>query len=199
MSKGLKPISELSRSHKTLLTLVNRVNVDSLIAAHRGQNPKKAPGVDKMTKQEYGEHLYANVMNLVGRMKTFTYVPLPVRRTYIPKDGGKFRPLGIPAYEDKLVQSVMADILIQVYEPRFLDCSYGFRPGRGCHDVVRKVNKALMWGPYKWVLEADIKGFFDNVNHEWLMTFLKHDIGDPNFLWYIERFLEAGVMEDTQW
>lgn len=101
-------------------------------------------------------------------------------------------------YEDKLVQSVMAEILREVYEPRFLNCSYGFREGRGAHDVVRQINSAVMHENVRYVLEADIKGFFDNLDHVWLMRFLEHDIADKKFLRYIRRFLKAGVMEGNQ-
>jgi group II intron reverse transcriptase/maturase len=177
---------------------MNRVNEESLKAEHRKQERKKATGIDGVTKDEYGANLEANVKDLIARMKKYSYKPQPVRRTYIPKANGKLRPLGIPAYEDRLVQGAMAGVLNEIYEERFLDCSYGFRPKRSAHDVVKYVNDTVMTGKVNYVLEADIKGFFDNVDHEWLMKFLEHDIADRNFLRYIKRFLIAGVMEDGE-
>ena len=129
-------------------------------------------GIDNVTKDEYDTNITGNLANLLERMELFQYRPQPVRRTYIPKANGKLRPLGIPAYEDKLVQGAMANILSDVYEGIFLDCSYGFRPGRSCHDVVRDINHTMMTKKVNYILEADIKGFFDSVNHDWLMTFL---------------------------
>jgi group II intron reverse transcriptase/maturase len=176
--------------------LMRCVTVRSLANAHASQDGRKATGVDGVTKGEYESDLAANLTGLVERMRTFSYRPQPVRRAYIPKANGKTRPLGIPAYEDRLVQSVMADILTGVYEPRFLDCSYGFRPGRSCHQVVRVIDSTVMTQRVNYVLEADIRGFFDNVDHEWMMRFLEHDIADRNFLRYVRRFLKAGVMEE---
>lgn len=197
MEHDLMPIRSQSEKHKQLFTLINRVDVSNLMMAHDKQMSGKAVGVDGVTKEKYEENLIPNLKDLVARMKAFKYIPQPVRRTYIPKANGKLRPLGIPAYEDRLVQSVMAGILNDVYEPRFLECSYGFRPNRSAHDAIRFINENLMHGNYKWVVEADIKGFFDNVDHKTLMMFLEHDIGDPNFLRYVARFLKAGVMEGT--
>ena len=179
--------------------LMHFVNVQTLMEEHLKQSRKKATGIDGVTKEEYNANIDANLEKLVEQMKQFRYRPMPVRRTYIPKANGKLRPLGIPAYEDKLVQGVMAKLLDEVYEPRFLDCSYGFRKGRSCHDVVRYICKTGMTGKVNYVLEADIKGFFDNVNHEWLMRFLEMDIADKRFLRYVRRFLLAGIMEDGKY
>ena len=178
----MKPIRYQSGKYPRLLSLINRVDELSLMAAHDRQDARKASGIDGVTKSEYDERLLDNVFDLVKRMKSYSYVPQPVRRTYIPKANGKLRPLGIPAYEDRLVQRVMADVLTEVYEPRFLDCSYGFRPGRGAHDVVRYIDQSVMRGRVNYVLEADIQGFFDNVDQGWLLKFLEHDIADKNFL-----------------
>ena len=195
METKQKEIRELSKKHPKLETLMYRVNKDSLKQVHTAQMQKKASGIDGVTKQDYEKNLDENLEELIKRMKTFSYRPQPVRRTYIPKGNGKMRPLGIPAYEDRLVQGVMANILNEVYEPRFLDCSYGFRPGRSAHDAIRDINQTLMCRRVNYILDCDIKGFFDNVNHEWLMKFLEHDIADKNFLRYVKRFLKAGIME----
>ena len=164
--------------------LMHHVNMQALMEEHQKQSRKKATGIDNVTKDEYDANISENLEKLIVRMKAFQYRPQPVRRTYIPKANGKMRPLGIPAYEDKLVQGVMAKLLDEVYEPRFLDCSYGFRKGRSCHDVVRYIYKTGMTGKVNYVLEADIKGFFDNVNHDWLMRFLELDIADRRSLRY---------------
>ncbi len=199
MATKQQDIRALSEKHSRLETLINHVNYETLAAEHRRQQKHKAVGVDKVTKEEYDKNLEENLNNLLNRMKTFSYRPQPVRRTWIPKANGKTRPLGIPSYEDKLVQGVMANILNDVYEPRFLDCSFGFRPGRSAHDAIKKVNDLIMFRKVNYILDCDIKGFFDNVDHEWLMKFLEHDIADKNFLRYIVRFLKAGVMVENHY
>ena len=194
MATKQQDIRTLSEKHARLETLINHVNYETLYAEHRRQDRHKAVGVDRVTKEEYEKNLEENLKDLVKRMKSFSYRPQPVRRVEIPKANGKTRPLGIPSYEDKLVQGVMADILNDVYEPRFLDCSYGFRPGRKAHDAIKAVNDLIMFRKVNYILDCDIKGFFDNVDHEWLMKFLENDIADKNFLRYIVRFLKAGIM-----
>lgn len=198
MAHELKEIRYQSKTYAKLETLMNHVNENSLKEEHRKQEQRKAVGIDGVTKAEYQKNLDDNITELISRMKQFSYKPQPVRRTYIPKANGKLRPLGIPAYEDRLVQSVMAGVLSSIYEERFLDCSYGFRPARNAHMVVREINQTIMTRKVNYVLEADIKGFFDNVDHKWLMKFLEHDIADKNFLRYVKRFLIAGVMEGAE-
>jgi len=152
-----------------------------------------------MTKSEYGKNLQENLTDLIYRMKRMSYRPQAVRRTYIPKVGSnELRPLGIPAYEDKLVQGAMAEILNAIYDPLFLDLSYGFRPNRSAHQAIKQLREIIMNKNVKYVVDADIKGFFDNVDHKWLVKFLEHTIQDPKFIRYVVRFLKAGIMEDMQ-
>lgn len=199
MENEPKDITYQIKHNYKLYTLIHYVNKETLTKQHEKQMNHKATGIDKVTKEEYGIHLEDNLNNLLERMKKFSYKPQPVRRTYIPKANGKLRPLGIPAYEDKLVQGAMADILNEIYENKFLDCSYGFRPNRSCHQAIREINQIIMTKKVNYILDCDIKGFFDNVNHEWLMKFLEYDIADKNFLRYINRFLISGYIEEFKY
>jgi group II intron reverse transcriptase/maturase len=202
MTTGLERISQLVIEHpdRKLQTLMHLVNTGTLAGAHERQDKNKAYGVDGVTKRDYEKDLEKNLEELVTRMKQFSYRPQPVRRVYIPKEGSsdKMRPLGIPAYEDKLVQGAMADVLTAIYEPKFCDSSYGFRVGRDCHKALKALDIEL-WNGTNWVVDADIRGFFDNVDHGWMMKFLEHDIGDKNFLRYVARFLKAGIMEEGKY
>jgi group II intron reverse transcriptase/maturase len=198
MKTGLERITQLVTEHpdRKLQTIMHLVNAETLKGVHNRQDKNKAHGIDGVTKAEYGENIEENIEDLLARMKRFGYRPQPVRRTYIPKDGtDQLRPLGVPAYEDKLVQGAMADVLSAIYEPKFYDFSYGFREGRSCHDAIQALSEPL-WNWTNWVVDADIRAFFDTVDHDWLMKFLEHDIEDRNFLRYVKRFLKAGIMED---
>ena len=190
-------IEKADRTDRKVQNLASYINVESLKAMHKKMDAKKAVGIDKVTKEEYEKNLEENLKSLVAKMKSGAYKPHPSRRVYIPKDNkGKMRPLGISSYEDKLVGAVIAEILTQVYEPKFYDFSYGFRPSRSCHMAVREVIKDVQLYKTSWVVEADIKGFFDHVSHEWLIKMLEHDIADKKFISIIEKFLEAGIMDN---
>ncbi len=160
------------------------------------QDGRKAPGVDGMRKEQYGEGLEERLADLSARIRRLGYRPKPVRRTYIPKGDGRYRALGVPSFEDRLVQDRLSRILQAIWEPEFCDCSFGFRPGRSAHDALRRVAEVITNEGTQWVVEADIKGFFDHVSHAHLVGFLAHRIADPKLLRMIQRFLKAGVMED---
>jgi group II intron reverse transcriptase/maturase len=156
----------------------------------------RASGIDGVSWQAYGENLDENLANLVKRMKAKQYKPQPSKRVYIPKNAHEKRPLGLPSLEDKIVQKGISRVLEAIYEQDFLDCSYGFRPNRSCHDALRAVDQTIMKRPVRYVIEADIKGFFDNVSHDWLLKMLEVRIKDPSFLLLIRRFLKAGYIEE---
>ena len=158
----------------------------------------RASGIDNVTWKEYGENLEENLKELVARMKAKRYKPLPAKRVYIPKDEHAKRPLGLPSLEDKIVQRGIARVLEAIYEADFLDCSYGFRPGRDCHKALDAVDKTIMSRPINHVIDADIKGYFDSVSHAWLLKFLEVRISDPSFLLLIRRFLKAGYVDGRQ-
>lgn len=200
MASDFDRIALQSQHHARVHTVMHYVNKDTLKEEHKRQKYGKSTGVDRVSKEEYATNLEENLDNLLARMKRFSYRPQAVRRTYIPKAGSdKMRPLGIPAYEDRLVQGVMRKVLDQIYEWRFYDFSYGFRKGRNCHQAIREINQTVMTKKVNFVVDADIKGFFDNVDHKWLMKFLEHDIQDKNFLRYLVRFLKSGIMEDLKY
>jgi retron-type reverse transcriptase len=156
--------------------LAHLLNEGFLERSYRGLGRNKALGVDGVSWEEYGKNLGENLKGLVVRMKAKQYGPQPARRVYIPKDEHTTRPLGIPVVEDKVVGKALSRILEAIYEQDFLECSHGFRPNRGCHSALRAVNGTLLNKRINHVIEADIKGFFDNVSHQWMMEFLERRI-----------------------
>ena len=181
------------KPNETFTSLIHLINEQAIKDSHFRMISKKARGVDSVTKEDYEQNLDENVQDLIKRMKRQAYKPQPAKRVYIPKPGSnKGRPLGIPAYEDKRVQSSIARILNAIYEQDFLECSFGFRPRRGGHDALKVLDKIINKPKINYVVDADIRGFFDHVDHEWMMKFLRHRIGDPNLLRVISRFLKAG-------
>ena len=193
-------IAKANVTDRKVQNLASYINVNSLRTIHRTMDKNKASGIDKVTKEEYEQNLEENLENLVKRMKNGSYRPNPTRRVYIPKETkGKMRPLGISSYEDKLVESAIAQILEQIYEPKFYNESFGFRPNRNCHQAVREIIEMVQYRKTNYVVEADIRGFFDNVDHDWLMKMLRHDIADRRFLEIIEKFLKAGIMENGKY
>ena len=178
-------------------SLTHLLNAEYLRECFSEVQNHKAPGVDRRTKESYAEaEIVAALNQTVADLKAHTYRPQPVRRVFIPKANGMMRPLGIPTVIDKTLQLACAKILELLFEPLFLNCSYGFRPHRNAHEALKEVNHMVMGHKANWVIDADIRGFFDNVNHDWLMKCLSQRISDPNFLWLIRRFLKAGVMRE---
>ncbi|MCP4198284.1 MAG: group II intron reverse transcriptase/maturase, partial [Proteobacteria bacterium] len=159
-------------------------------------NKKSAPGIDRVTIREYGENLEENVRDLVGRVKRGGYRAKLIRRKYIPKANGKLRPLGIPATEDKLLQTAVSEILSAIFEQDFLPNSYGYRPGVGALDAADNLALEFCRGRYNYVVEADIKGYFDNIDHDWLLKMLEQRVDDRPFLRLVKKWLKAGVLEE---
>lgn len=178
-------------------SLYHLMNEELLRGCFKRLRKNAAAGIDKMTKDQYAENLEANLSNLVERLHRMAYIPQPVRRQYIPKPGStKQRPLGIPCFEDKLVQAGLVRIVESIYEQDFIADSYGFRPARSCHDALRALSQTVENNPTNHIVEADIKGFFDNVDQKWLLKFLAHRIGDKRIQRMVKRFLRAGISED---
>ncbi len=178
-------------------SLFHLMNKDLLLGCFLQLKGKAAAGIDYMTKEKYAEDLDANLEDLVSRLHKMAYKPQPVLRVYIPKAGSqKLRPLGIPVLEDKLVQAGLVKIMQMIYEQDFIEDSYGFRPERSCHNALRALSQTVEGASIHYIVEADIKGFFDNVDQEKLMKFISHRIADKRMLRYIKRFLKAGIQED---
>src|ERR1035441_7176779 len=197
----LQRIAEKARKEPSFrfTNLYYLMNEELLRGCFQRLKKDDAAGIDNVTKDMYAENLDANLANLLERLHQMAYIPQPVRRTYIPKPGSdKLRPLGITCVEDKLVQAGLVRILESVYEQDFIEDSYGFRPKRSCHQALRTLNVTIEKGMDNLIVEADIKGFFTNMDQSWIMKFLGHRIGDKLVLRMVKRFLRAGIMEDGE-
>lgn len=185
---------QLQARYNALMGLLS--NEEGLKASFDAQPGNKAAGVDKVRKADYANGLDERIKSLSAKLRSLSYRPQPARRSFIPKSNGKKRPLGIPSFEDRIVQHRLSKILQAIWEPEFRECSYGFRPNRNAHQALARLGEIVTNQGTQWIVEADIKGFFDNVSHDWMMRFLEHRINDPVLLRIIRRFLKAGVMED---
>jgi RNA-directed DNA polymerase len=194
----LARIRQRARTHRKepLNNLFSHLDGEMLLWAYEQLEGGKAAGVDGISVEEYGRGLEGRLSSLLERLHRGTYRPQPSRRRWIPKGDGRQRPLGIPAIEDKIVQRALTAILTEVYEEEFHDFSYGFRRGRSCHEALRALARHISHGRVNWVVEADIKGFFDNVDHDCLLKMVAVRVSDERVLRLIRRMLQAGVMEE---
>lgn len=201
MGTKLERISQLSKEKPEMVftSVGHFINKEMLMECHRKMDGEKAVGIDGITKEEYEKNLEENLEKLVEKLKRKAYKPKPARRVEIPKENGKMRPLSIYSYEDKLVQEALREILEAVFEPHFYEEMMGFRPGRSCHQAIRKLNRMLVEEKTNYVLDADIKGFFNHLDHGWIVKFVESRIKDPNITRLIRRLLKSGIIEDYEY
>jgi len=199
--QGLAGVRKAARENKEMkfTALLHHLTVDLLRESFYSLKRKAAPGVDGVTWQEYETGLENRLIDLHGRVHRGAYRAMPSRRVYIEKEDGRQRPLGVAASEDKIVQQAVATILNQIYEEDFLGFSYGFRPGRSQHNALDALSYALLKKKVNYIVDADIRGFFDNLDKSWLIKFVEHRVADPRILRLIQKWLKAGVMEEGKW
>ena len=197
METKLVRINQIAKEKpkEVFTSLYHYLNEELLTQFHQQLKADSAAGIDRITKEAYSTNLSENIHRLTESLKQHSYKPQPVKRVYIPK-GASRRPLGIPAYEDKIVQAGVTRILQAIYEADFLSCSYGFRPNKSGHMALRRLNDILMHHKVSYIVDADIRGFFNQVDHQQLMDFISLRIADPNIKRLLVRFLKAGVIED---
>ncbi len=179
-------------------SLAHLIDGSALARAYQRMRKDAAVGVDGVTKEQYGQALETNLQDLHARMKAKRYRHQPIRRVTIPKEQGKTRPIGISAFEDKLVQDAVREVLGAIYEQDFLDCSYGFRPGRSAHDAVRTLDRIVHRGEVSWILEADIVSFFDSIDRDELAKMLEVRVADGSLLRLISKCLHVGVLDGAE-
>ncbi|AMJ41413.1 group II intron reverse transcriptase/maturase [Anaerotignum propionicum] len=201
METKLERISQLSRENPDMVftSIGHLIDKELLRQCHTDMDGKKAVGIDGVTKEMYGANLEENLDKLVESLRRKSYKPQPARRVEIPKDNGKTRPLSIYCYRDKLVQEALKRVLEAVFEPHFYDEMMGFRPKRRCHMAIKKLNVMIEMCYTNYILDADIKGFFDHLDHEWIVKFVESRVKDPNIIRLVRRMLKAGIMKDFQY
>ena len=201
VSPGLQRVREVARRDKKarFTALLHHIDVPMLIRSFYSLKSEAAPGSDGVTWQQYEADIYTRIEDLHRRIHTGNYRATPVKRVYIPKADGSRRPLGVTAVEDKVVQHAVVTVLNQVYEADLLGFSYGFRPGRSAHDALDALWMGISGKTVRWVLDADIRGFFDTIAHEWLVKFVEHRVADPRIVRLIQKWLKAGLSEDGRW
>ena len=200
MSPELRKVAERAKREPDgqFHSLAHLIDEVALFLAYHRQRADAAVGVDGTTKEDYGQNLVANLQGLHQRLRTQRYRHQPILRVHIPKGNGKTRPLGISAFEDKIVQDALREVLQAVYEQDFLDCSHGFRPGRSAHDAIRAVHRAADRGELNWVLEADIMSFFDSVDRKALVEMLRERVADGSLLRLVSKCLHVGVLDGEE-
>jgi group II intron reverse transcriptase/maturase len=198
---GLERVRERARKQKKerFTALLNHVSVDLLRVAFRCLKRDAAPGVDELTWKEYEQNLDVRLVDLHARVHRGAYRALPSRRKLIPKEDGRYRPLGIAALEDKILQRAVIDVLNAIYEEDFLGFSYGFRTGRNQHQALDALAFGITLTNVNFILDCDVQTFFDSVCHTWLVRFIEHRIGDPRIVRLIRKWLKAGVMVENEW
>jgi group II intron reverse transcriptase/maturase len=192
----VRRVAEKDRRQRFTALLHHVYDIERLRTAYLALKRHAAAGVDGETWQHYGEDLEANLQDLSGRLKRGAYRAKPVRRAYIPKADGRQRPLGVPALEDKIVQRAVVEVLNAIYEADFLGFSYGFRPRRSQHQALDALTTGIMTKKVNWVLDADVRAFFDTLEHGWLVKFIEHRVADRRVVRLIQKWLSAGVLED---
>jgi group II intron reverse transcriptase/maturase len=201
VSQGLAGVRKAARENKEIrfTALLHHLTIELLRESFYSLKRKAAPGADGVTWQEYEPELEDRLVDLHSRVHRGAFRATPSRRVYIEKEDGRQRPLGVAALEDKIVQQAVVTILHQIYEEDFLGFSYGFRPGRSQHQALDALSYALLKKKVNYVLDADIRGFFDNLDKGWLIKFVEHRVADPRILRLIQKWLNAGVMEEGEW
>lgn len=198
MTQKITRINQIAKENEkeVFTSIYHLINSDLLKECYKELDGNKAVGIDEVTKIEYGKELDKNLENLVIRLKNKNYKPYPARRVNIPKANGKLRSLSISNFEDKIVQLALKKVIEAIYEPKFTNNMYGFRPNKSCHDAIAQISYDIERNYTNYVVEADIKGYFDNIRHDKLIECLKMHIKDPNIIKLVRKFLNAGIIEN---